>query len=138
MATPVFRPLPKVPKLNTNSPLNCANKDTFTGPKEGFHCSNNYMHVCIHECDLSGRLQLTLAMVTVYTDSSDIPIWCGYTHITISYPLPMHSHDMREESYLGSSLLTVSVATYEVELWFHSWYRGRVETLDAKYNLIFR
>ncbi len=21
--------------------------------------------------------------------------------------------------------------------WFHSWYRGRVETLDAKYNLIF-
>ncbi len=22
------------------------------------------------------------------------------------------------------------------ELWSHSWYRGRVETLDAKYNLI--
>ncbi len=25
---------------------------------------------------------------------------------------------------------------HEVEPWFHSWYRGRVETLDAKYNLI--
>ncbi len=22
---------------------------------------------------------------------------------------------------------------HEVEPWFHSWYRGRVETLDAKY-----
>ncbi len=31
-------------------------------------------------------------------------------------------------SYLGSSLLTVSVA----KPWSHSWYRG---TLDAKYNL---
>ncbi len=27
---------------------------------------------------------------------------------------------------------------HEVEPWFHSRYRGRVETLDAKYNLIFR
>ncbi len=27
---------------------------------------------------------------------------------------------------------------HEVEPWFHSWYRGRVVTLDAKYNLIFR
>ncbi len=26
----------------------------------------------------------------------------------------------------------------EVEPWFHSWCRGRVETLDAKYNLLFR
>ena len=24
---------------------------------------------------------------------------------------------------------------HEVEPWFHSWYRGRVEILDAKYNL---
>ncbi len=24
---------------------------------------------------------------------------------------------------------------HEMEPWFHSWYRGRVETLDAKYNL---
>ncbi len=24
---------------------------------------------------------------------------------------------------------------HEVEPWFRSWYRGRVETLDAKYNL---
>ncbi len=24
---------------------------------------------------------------------------------------------------------------HEVEPWFHSWYRGRVKTLDAKYNL---
>ena len=35
-------------------------------------------------------------------------------------------------SCLGSSL----VWPHEVEPWFHSWYRGRVETLDAKYNLI--
>ncbi len=28
--------------------------------------------------------------------------------------------------------------SHEVDPWFHSWYRGRVETLDAKYNLIFR
>ncbi len=27
---------------------------------------------------------------------------------------------------------------HEVDPWIHSWYRGRVETLDAKYNLIFR
>ncbi len=27
---------------------------------------------------------------------------------------------------------------HEVEPWFHSWYRGSVETLDAKYNLILR
>ncbi len=26
---------------------------------------------------------------------------------------------------------------HEVESSVHSWYRGRVETLDAKYNLIF-
>ncbi len=26
---------------------------------------------------------------------------------------------------------------HEVEPWFHSWYRGRVETLDAKYNLAY-
>ncbi len=30
------------------------------------------------------------------------------------------------------------VCPHEVEPWSHSWYRGRVETLDAKYNLIFR
>ncbi len=28
------------------------------------------------------------------------------------------------------------VRPHEVEPWFHSWYRGRVETLDAKYNLV--
>ncbi len=27
---------------------------------------------------------------------------------------------------------------HEMEPLFHSWYIGRVETLDAKYNLIFR
>ena len=26
---------------------------------------------------------------------------------------------------------------HEVEPWFHSWYIGRVETLDAKYNLAY-
>ncbi len=38
-------------------------------------------------------------------------------------------------SYLVFELL---VWPHEVESWFHSWYIGRVETLDAKYNLIFR
>ncbi len=27
------------------------------------------------------------------------------------------------------------VGPHEVGPWFHSWYRGRVETLDPKYNL---
>ncbi len=34
--------------------------------------------------------------------------------------------------------MKVLVWPHEVEPWFHSWYRGRVDTLDAKYNLIFR
>ncbi len=36
------------------------------------------------------------------------------------------------------ALIKLLVWPHEVEPWFHSWYRGRVETLDAKYNLIFR
>ncbi len=36
------------------------------------------------------------------------------------------------------ALFEMLVWAHEVEPWFHSWYRGRVETLDAKYNLIFR
>ncbi len=38
----------------------------------------------------------------------------------------------------GVALFELLVWPHEVEPWFHSWYRGRVETLDAKYNLIFR
>ena len=38
-------------------------------------------------------------------------------------------------SYLGSSLFELLVWPHEVEPWFHSWYRDRVEILDAKYNL---
>ena len=33
------------------------------------------------------------------------------------------------------ALFELLVWPHEVEPWFHSWYRGRVETLDAKYNL---
>ncbi len=36
------------------------------------------------------------------------------------------------------AFLKLLVWPHEVEPWFHSQYRGRVETLDAKYNLIFR
>ncbi len=36
------------------------------------------------------------------------------------------------------ALFELLVWPHEVEPWFHSWYRGRVETLDAKYNLMFR
>ncbi len=39
-----------------------------------------------------------------------------------------------DAKYLGSSL-ELLVWPHEVEPWFHSWYRGRVETLDAKYTL---
>ena len=38
VATPVIRPLCKVPMCNTNSPLKCGhptNQDTLTGPKGG-------------------------------------------------------------------------------------------------------
>ncbi len=31
------------------------------------------------------------------------------------------------------NIIELLVWPHEVELWFHSWYRGRVETLDAKY-----
>ncbi len=41
-------------------------------------------------------------------------------------------------SYLGIALFELSVWPHEVEPWFHSWYRGRVETLDAKYNPMFK
>ncbi len=37
-----------------------------------------------------------------------------------------------------AAIFELLVWQHEVEPWFHSWYRGRVETLDAKYNLIFR
>ncbi len=30
-------------------------------------------------------------------------------------------------------IIELLVCPHEVEPWFHSWYRGRVETLDAKY-----
>ena len=46
--------------------------------------------------------------------------------------------------YLGMLLIGgvmnryLLVCPHEVEPWFHYWYRGRVETLDAKYTLIFR
>ncbi len=36
---------------------------------------------------------------------------------------------------LEVALFELLVWPHEVEPWFHSWYRGRVETLDAKYNL---
>ncbi len=75
-------------------------------------------------------------------------VTCAYSNMPIrmtfdlslieAVHMTLTSQKLSHISYLGSSLLTVSEATYEVEPWFHSWYRGRVETLDAKYNLIFR
>ena len=47
-------------------------------------------------------------------------------------------------SYRGGFILGTEVARFldslllnphEVEMWFHSWYKGRVETLDSKYIL---
>ncbi len=61
--------------------------------------------------------------------------------------------DLMELSYLHNKIIILQTSLerereggreellvwpHEVEPWFHSWYRGRVETLDAKYNLIFR
>ncbi len=38
---------------------------------------------------------------------------------------------------MEGALFELLVWPHEVEPWFHSWYRGRVETLDAKYNLAY-
>ncbi len=35
------------------------------------------------------------------------------------------------------ALFGLLVWPHDVEPWFHSWYRGGVVTLDAKYNIIF-
>ena len=35
------------------------------------------------------------------------------------------------------ALFELLVWSHKVEPWCHSWYRGRVDTLDAKYNLAF-
>ncbi len=37
-------------------------------------------------------------------------------------------------THIQVALVELLVCPHEVEPWFHSWYRGRVETLDAKYN----
>ncbi len=42
------------------------------------------------------------------------------------------------EILLYSRLFTFVACPHEVEPWCHPWYVVRVETLDAKYNLIFR
>ncbi len=36
---------------------------------------------------------------------------------------------------LGVALILLIVCPHEVEPWFHSWYRGRLETIDSKYDL---
>ncbi len=36
--------------------------------------------------------------------------------------------------YMCVALFELLVWPHEVEPWFHSWYRGGVETLDAKYR----
>ncbi len=63
-----------------------------------------------------------------------------YTMHSVLYH--MISHDTCYVGYfnLEKELQTLaeSEISHEVEPWFHSWYRGRVETLDARYNLIFR
>ncbi len=52
------------------------------------------------------------------------------------------SHDERKKRLFrrctSVALFELLVWPHKVEPWFHSWFRGRVETLDAKYNLIFR
>ncbi len=40
------------------------------------------------------------------------------------------------KSYIQATLFELLVWPHEVEPWFHSWYRGRIETLDAKYFLV--
>ncbi len=37
--------------------------------------------------------------------------------------------------HIEVALFKLLVWPHEVEPWFHSWYRGRVETLDAKYTI---
>ncbi len=44
----------------------------------------------------------------------------------------MYAFEEGGTSYFGVALFELLVWPHEVEPWFHSWYRGRVETLDAK------
>ncbi len=45
---------------------------------------------------------------------------------------------IRDEEMNESRLFELLVWPHEVEPWLHYWYRSKVGTLDAKYNLIFR
>ncbi len=49
----------------------------------------------------------------------------------------LHGQNVESEKRF-KALFELLVWPHKVEPWFYSWYRGRVETLDAKYNLIFR
>ncbi len=51
-------------------------------------------------------------------------------------PNPSSTTGKEGERRIIVALFELLVWPREVEPWFHSWYRGRVETLDAKYNLI--
>ncbi len=42
---------------------------------------------------------------------------------------------MVSSCYRDRNSVALLVWPHEVESLFHSWYRGRVETLEAKYNL---
>ncbi len=71
----------------------------------------------------SGKLEIGDQILTV--DGQKIlgyayeKVWKG--HISLRY----------------NSLFEQLVWPHEVDPWFHSWYRGRVESLDAKYNLAY-
>ncbi len=51
----------------------------------------------------------------------------------IAFNTTLYRDSGRVNIQAGNSL----VWPHEVEPWSHSWYRGRVETLDAKYNLAY-
>ncbi len=55
--------------------------------------------------------------------------------ITALLPLDSYVDAPVSLGVLEVALFELLVWPHEVEPWFHSWFRGRVDTLDAKYNL---
>ncbi len=80
------------------------------------------------QCPSSG-----IKFITDCDHSRDVGVVCSSKWPNTTITIDMIDHIM----YLVAlSVLTVRVWPREVEPWFHSWYRVRVETLDAKYNLV--
>ncbi len=123
------------------------------------HCA-----VIIHHLPGSHRQTCSHVLLVPRVDTAEGRFWVtevdGHSHEDIHHPFIWHvavvgrlcpANDgkpsnssvartswskLEGNNYMA--LFELLVWPHEVESWFHSWYRGRVETLDAKYNLMFR